>query len=131
MFMKYSIVTRIYTEILINQAVDNFTSSRFRESRVNSAYLYKIGANLYDGNRFAPVFISLHIHWFSDCVLAGSGTMGAGHPGMNGLCCVIFVLWHLSQQMLCVVIDFQLICFRSFCDAVNYGAGLCSADCVD
>ena len=34
MFMKYSIVTRIYTEILINQAVDNFTSSRFRESRV-------------------------------------------------------------------------------------------------
>ena len=31
--MKYSIVTRIYTEILINQAVDNFTSSRFRESR--------------------------------------------------------------------------------------------------
>ena len=35
MFMKYSIVTRIYTEILINQAVDNFTSSRFRESRMN------------------------------------------------------------------------------------------------
>ena len=34
MFMKYSIVTRIYTEILINQAVDNFTSSRFRESRL-------------------------------------------------------------------------------------------------
>ena len=33
MFMKHSIVTRIYTEILINQAVDNFTSSRFRESR--------------------------------------------------------------------------------------------------
>ena len=32
--MKYSIVTRIYTEILINQAVDNFTSSRFRESRL-------------------------------------------------------------------------------------------------
>jgi len=32
--MKYSIVTRIYTEILINQAVDNFTSSRFRESRI-------------------------------------------------------------------------------------------------
>ena len=37
MFMKYSIVTRIYTEILINQAVDNFTSSRFRESRYNAA----------------------------------------------------------------------------------------------
>ena len=36
MFMKYSIVTRIYTEILINQAVDNFTSSRFRESRLNT-----------------------------------------------------------------------------------------------
>ena len=36
MFMKYSIVTRIYTEILINQAVDNFTSSRFRESRLNA-----------------------------------------------------------------------------------------------
>ena len=35
MFMKYSIVTRIYTEILINQAVDNFTSSRFRESRLS------------------------------------------------------------------------------------------------
>ena len=38
MFMKYSIVTRIYTEILINQAVDNFTSSRFRESRMNARY---------------------------------------------------------------------------------------------
>ncbi len=34
--MKYSIVTRIYTEILINQAVDNFTSSRFRESRIDT-----------------------------------------------------------------------------------------------
>ena len=34
MFMKYSIVTRIYIEILINQAVDNFTSPRFRESRM-------------------------------------------------------------------------------------------------
>ena len=33
--MKYSIVTRIYTEILINQAVDNFNSSRFRESRMH------------------------------------------------------------------------------------------------
>ena len=37
MFMKYSIVTRIYTEILINQAVDNFTSSRFRESRIKGS----------------------------------------------------------------------------------------------
>ena len=37
--MKYSIVTRIYTEILINQAVDNFTSSRFRESRLKGAYI--------------------------------------------------------------------------------------------
>ena len=36
--MKYSIVTRIYTEILINQAVDNFTSSRFRESRLNTLF---------------------------------------------------------------------------------------------
>ncbi len=42
MFMKYSIVTRIYTEILINQAVDNFTSSRFRESR-----LYCVGTDAY------------------------------------------------------------------------------------
>ena len=42
MFMKYSIVTRIYTEILINQAVDNFTSSRFRESRL---YAMKIPLN--------------------------------------------------------------------------------------
>ena len=39
MFMKYSIVTRIYTEILINQAVDNFTSSRFRESRVHRTHI--------------------------------------------------------------------------------------------
>ncbi len=38
MFMKYSIVTRIYTEILINQAVDNFTSSRFRESRLHGVH---------------------------------------------------------------------------------------------
>lgn len=52
----------------------------------NGGYLYKTGANLYDGNRFAPVFISLHIYWFSDNVLAGSGTMEAGHPGRNGLC---------------------------------------------
>lgn len=52
----------------------------------NGGYLYKTGANLYDGNRFAPVFISLHIYWFSDNVLAGSQTMEAGHSGMNGLC---------------------------------------------
>lgn len=39
MFMKYSIVTKIYTEILINQAVDNFTSSRFRESRMYDSTL--------------------------------------------------------------------------------------------
>ena len=39
MFMKYSIVTRIYTEILINQAVDNFTSSRFRESRIKGVQI--------------------------------------------------------------------------------------------
>ena len=49
----------------------------------------------------------------------------------EGTVCVIFVLRYLGQQMLHVVIDFQPICLRSFCDAVNYGAGLCPADGVD
>ncbi len=41
------------------------------------------------------------------------------------------MLRYFGQQMLHAVIDFQLICLRSFCDAVNYGAGLCPADCVN
>lgn len=45
--------------------------------------------------------------------------------------CVIFVFRYLGQQMLHVIIDFQPICFRGFCDSVNYGAGLCPADCID
>ena len=49
MFMKYSIVTRIYTEILINQAVDNFTSSRFRESRFYAVFdIFHTSLQLFD-----------------------------------------------------------------------------------
>jgi len=36
MFMKHSIMTRIYAETLINQAVDSFASSCFLESRLNA-----------------------------------------------------------------------------------------------
>ncbi len=34
MFMKHLIMTMIYAETLINQAVDSFVSSCFRESRI-------------------------------------------------------------------------------------------------
>lgn len=40
MFIKYSIMTRIYAESLMNQDVDNFVSSRFRESRRQRELLY-------------------------------------------------------------------------------------------
>ena len=54
MFMKYSIVTRIYTEILINQAVDNFTSSRFRESRISGRSIFKIPDGKCAGIQICP-----------------------------------------------------------------------------
>ncbi len=38
MFMKHLIMMKIYAETLINQAVDNFTSSRFRESRLYNKF---------------------------------------------------------------------------------------------
>ena len=47
---------------------------------VDSEYLYKTGANLYDRNRFAPVFISLLLYRASGSSQAGSVTMEAGHP---------------------------------------------------
>ena len=52
---------------------------------VNSEYLYKTGANLYDRNRFAPVFISLHSYQASGSSPAGLVTRGAGHPENCGL----------------------------------------------
>jgi len=46
MFMKHSIMTMIYAETLINQAVDSFASSRLRESRLHrniyTAYLSQV-----------------------------------------------------------------------------------------
>jgi len=53
---------------------------------VKSEYLYKTEANLYDGNRFAPVFISLHAYWIFDTALAGLETMEAGLPENQGMC---------------------------------------------
>ena len=44
------------------------------------ALTYKTGANLYDRNRFAPVFISLLLYRASGSSQAGSVTMEAGHP---------------------------------------------------
>lgn len=64
MFMKYSIVTRIYTEILINQAVDNFTSSRFRESRIYKG-LWEIEESfkiIKSEFKTRPVFVSNEDH---------------------------------------------------------------------
>ena len=52
---------------------------------VDSEYLYKTGANLYDRNRFAPVFISLHSYQASGSSPAGLVTRGAGHPENCGL----------------------------------------------
>ena len=52
--MKYSIVTRIYTEILINQAVDNFTSSRFRESRIQGTNQYSFTKVLCSSEKHNP-----------------------------------------------------------------------------
>lgn len=49
----------------------------FRIYTVKREHLYKTGANLYDGNRFTPVFIPLHIYWISDIALAGLKTIGA------------------------------------------------------
>ena len=51
---------------------------------VDSEYLYKTGANLYDRNRFAPVFISLHSYQASGSSPAGLVTRGAGHPKSCG-----------------------------------------------
>ena len=46
MFMKHSIMTMIYAETLINQAVDSFASSRLWESRLHrniyTAYLSQV-----------------------------------------------------------------------------------------
>ena len=51
---------------------------------VDSEYLYKTGANLYDRYRFAPVFISLHSYQASGSSPAGLVTRGAGHPKSCG-----------------------------------------------
>ena len=55
-----------------------------RKYTVDSEYLYKTGANLYDRNRFAPVFISLHSYQASGSSPAGLVTKGAGHPKSCG-----------------------------------------------
>ena len=45
--------------------------------------------------------------------------------------CVVFVFGYLSQEMLHIFINFQTVCFCSFGNAVDYGAGSGSPDGVD
>ncbi len=71
MFMKYSIVTRIYTEILINQAVDNFTSSRFRESRLHSLFMYAVKSLLLS----LPLFGVIATIFFFFAIITRKSTM--------------------------------------------------------
>ena len=61
-----------------------FLIQKIMSYTVDSEYLYKTGANLYDRNRFAPVFISLHSYQASGSSPAGLVTRGAGHPESCG-----------------------------------------------
>ncbi len=45
--------------------------------------------------------------------------------------CVVFMFRYFSQEILYILIDFQIVCFCSFCNAVDYGAGSGSADGID
>ena len=45
--------------------------------------------------------------------------------------CVVFVFRYLSQEILYVFIDFQIVCLCSFGNAIDNGAGSGSADGVD
>ncbi len=45
--------------------------------------------------------------------------------------CVVFVFRYLGQEILYIFIDFQIVCFCSFCNAVDYGAGFGPADGID
>ena len=45
--------------------------------------------------------------------------------------CVVFVFRYLSQEILHVFIDFQIVCLSSFGNAVDNRAGSGSADGVD
>ena len=41
------------------------------------------------------------------------------------------MLWNLCKQMFEVVVDIQVVCFRSFYYAVQDSTGLSSMDCID
>ena len=45
--------------------------------------------------------------------------------------CVVFMFRYLGQEVLYILIDFQIVCFCSFSNAVDYGAGSGSADGID
>ena len=45
--------------------------------------------------------------------------------------CVVFVFRYLGQEILYIFIDFQIVCFCSFSNAVDYGAGFGSTDGID
>ena len=85
--MKYSIVTRIYTEILINQAVDNFTSSRFRESRI---YHEKIEYP-YDAKKKKEMIKVSDIDTILDCDYKGYKN------NIGNVINPISILWSLDQ----------------------------------
>lgn len=38
---------------------------------------------------------------------------------------------YLGQEILYIFIDFQIVCFCSFCNAVDYGAGSGSTNGID
>ena len=80
-----------YVEMTIEEAKNRCKKNAkvlvaVQDLEVDNEYLYKTGANLYDGNRFAPVFISLHTYWISGIAPAGLETRGAGLPKNQGLC---------------------------------------------
>ena len=41
------------------------------------------------------------------------------------------MLWDLCKKVFEVIVDIQFICFGGFNNAVQYGAGLSSMDCID
>ena len=45
--------------------------------------------------------------------------------------CVVFMFRYLSQEILYILINFQIVCFCSFRNAVDNGAGSGSADGID
>lgn len=94
---------------------------------VDSLELYKIGANLYDRDRFAPVFITLLLFWIFSNSPAGSAITRADHPEIHGVS-VIQMPQKLCEIILKIIIQFQAIGFRCFRTAIDYGTGLYSCN---